>query len=365
MIARVDKAFALLEPYLRDDGQPCLLVADENLGAAPFSAVDAAVEIISNRFDIARAAQAVGLRARFSDFDFSDYPAHHFVRVCYRLSKEKAVVEHVIRQAGRILRVDGELLLCGAKNEGLKRFGKYAADLLRGTVDSRKIGSLYLARISNRGNATGIQPPADDYGRILPVEVDLEALGLPPVQGRTRITLSTKAGMFGAGRIDAGSTLLARALPEFFEGFIRPPRSVLDLGCGCGYLGICASGFAIDRIVATDNCAAAIETCKMNAANLCLPMEVIADDCARSISERFDALLCNPPFHQGFKVNSDLGVRFLRAAGRCLKPEGRALFVVNQFIALEKLASPYFAKIDVVAPTPSFKLVALSTPRPE
>lgn len=361
----MDKAFALLEPHLRNGDQSCLLVADENLGAAPFNAIDATVEIISNRFDIALTAQAAGLQARFSDFDFSGYPSNHFVRVCYRLSKEKAVVEHVIGQATRILRVGGELVLCGAKNEGIRRFAKYAAQLLSGRQDIRKTGSLYLAHITKHHDEPGIQPPADEYGHILPVEVDLAALGLPPVQGRTRITLSSKAGMFGAGRIDAGSALLTRALPEFFAGFVQPPRSLLDLGCGCGYLGICASGFGMDRIVATDNCAAAIEICKINAASLCLSMEVIADNCAQSINERFDALLCNPPFHQGFKVNSDLGERFLQAAARRLKPEGRALFVVNQFIALEKLASRYFANIDVTAPTPSFKLVALSKPRSE
>ncbi|HCO60181.1 MAG TPA: hypothetical protein DIT58_08320, partial [Porticoccaceae bacterium] len=359
----VDRAFALLHTYLGGGGQTCLLVADENLGEASFNTIDSGIDVISNRFDIAHSAQNAGLQTHFNDFDFSGYPANHFARLCYRLSKEKAVVEHVIRQALRVLQVEGELILCGAKNEGLKRFAKYAAQLFQGSADIRKTGSLYLARITKNGNEASTQPPPDDYGQTLPVEVDLEDLGLPSLQGRTRITLASKAGMFGAGRIDAGSAMLAACMPAFFAGFDRAPRSLLDLGCGYGYLSVCAGGFGFERIVATDNCAAAIEACKKNAATSGLPIEVIADDCAGSIRDPFDVVLCNPPFHRGFKADSRLGLRFLQTAANRLKPHGQALFVVNQFIPLEKLAASYFESLEVIARDPSFKLMTLSRPR--
>lgn len=360
----MDQAFALLQPHLQNGSQACLLVADENLGDAPFSTIARQVEVISNRFDISHCAQAAGLKAQFNDFDFSGYPANHFARLCYRISKEKAVVEHVLGQASRVLQVDGQLILCGGKNEGLKRFARYAAQLMGSSAEIRKTGTLYTACIVKHGKEAGARAPVADYSRSLPIQVDLDALGLAPLHGQTAVTLCSKAGMFGAGRIDEGSAMLAASLPAFFAGFDNPPRNLLDLGCGCGYLSICASGFGLETIIATDNCAAAIETCRQNASSLGLPIEVIADDCAGSIREQFDAVLCNPPFHQGFTVSSALGERFLRAAAGHLNPQGRALFVVNQFIPLEKLAARYFENIDVVARNPSFKLVAFSKPGP-
>ena len=66
------------------------------------------------------------------------------------------------------------------------------------------------------------------------------------------------------------------------------------------------------------------------------------------------------PFHQGFKTDSRLTEKFLKSAAQHLKPSGRALFVVNQFVPLEKLAQPAFARCDKIFEANGFKLVVLS-----
>ncbi len=364
----MNPAFALLLPFLQGSSAPagsndenparCLLVADENLHDVDFSSIDKATEVISNRFDIAQRASAAGLSTQFNDFDFSAYPPGHFTGICYRVSKERAVVEHIIDHALALLSDGGELILCGAKNEGLKRYGSVAAKRFDSSVLTRKHGAMYLARITRPpGHSTDIVPTTSDsgtaYNELIPVRVDGD------------LTLYTKAGAFGSAKIDQGSQMLAAYLSTFFHDFAKPPHNLLDLGCGYGYLSACAARFELTRIVATDNCAAAIDTCRANMTRLSLPVEVIADDCAEGIKEKFDAIICNPPFHQGFKTDSALSEKFVEATAKHLKPGGRALFVVNQFVPLEKLAVRIFSDmnvdvvVDLVERNQSFKLIRL------
>ena len=137
--------------------------------------------------------------------------------------------------------------------------------------------------------------------------------------------------------------------------------SVNDLGCGYGYLSCAAAQQGVKQIFATDNNAAALQACAANFAALKISGTVIAGDAGSQINDRFDTILCNPPFHQGFHIESELTDKFLCASKRLLAPHGRALFVVNNFIALEKKARDYFPKVAELARSGSFKLIMLSS----
>ena len=88
--------------------------------------------------------------------------------------------------------------------------------------------------------------------------------------------------------------------------------------------------------------------------------EVVADHIGASLTPGYDVILCNPPFHQGFDVERTLTESFLAASARLLKKRGQALFVVNSFIALEKVAGRYFGEVTAVADNKRFKLVLLT-----
>ena len=374
----MNAAFALLLPFMQGhtckedsdvvqsnvdlkDPARCLLVADENLSDVDFSGIHKATEIISNRFDIAKAATTAGLSAHFNDFDFSIYPPAYFSRICYRISKEKDVVEHIINQSLRLLSPGGELILSGAKKEGLKRYAKIAATNFSSTANIHKQGLVYTAHIINTDlspdptpQTCSLQESNSNYTRLIPVALD------------STTTLYSKAGAFGAARVDQGSAMLVAYLDTFFESFEKNPTSLLDLGCGYGYLAICGTRPGMTRVVGTDNCAAAVDTCRANFERLFehrdISAQVIAADCAASITETFDAIICNPPFHQGFRTDPRLGEKFATASARLLKPGGKALFVVNQFVPLEKIADRLFKNVSVVAKDQGFKLIAMAGP---
>ncbi len=355
--------FLLLQPYVQsaEANQPCLLIADENLIDIPFARLNSSVQVLSNRFDIAHQAQLANCKSLFNDFDFSVFSDASFKRVIYRVSKEKPVAHHIINQSLRLLTDDGELILLGAKNEGIKTYASKAADYFNNPVTVAKHGNFYLATICK--NKTSF---SDAESRSLALKTPYDSLAL--TIDCNNLNLYSKPGLFGWNKIDRGSALLAQHLDEFFAGFATPPSTLLDLGCGYGYLSVMAAqALAAPRlhIVASDNCAAAIIACRKNFAAFTIAGEVIADDCASNITGTFDALICNPPFHQGFKTDSRLTEKFLNSAARHLKHSGRALFVVNQFVPLEKIAQPFFTHCEKIVETHGFKLVVFRKDKPK
>ncbi len=301
---------------------PVLMVADENCLDFPFAAVDRSVRILSNRFDVATAAGDAGLRTRFSDFDFSALADADIHNVVYRVSKEKPVVHHVANGAGKLVPEGGTLWLLGAKQDGIKTFGKTIGRAFGDVGSIGKEGALYRAGITRRLPAPETLDDRD-YTRIR----SISTLDERPVY--------SKPGIFGWDRIDRGSGIMADYLPTF----LTPPQpdhpAILDLGCGYGYLSLMAARLGRFSFTATDNCAAAIAACRENFRVHGIEGEVIADDCGTGLHRSFDFILCNPPFHQGFRQDRRLTEKFLAATQRLLAKTGHALFVVNEFVPLE------------------------------
>ena len=237
-------------------------------------------------------------------------------------------------------------MLSGEKTDGVKTYARHACKLFADSCQPQKLGNYYLARLTNYRDD---QKPLDDKNY----------LALRPIGSPDNLPLQSKPGIFGWNKIDQGSALLLNQLPHFLQSFgeAKQPQSLLDLGCGYGFLACAAAQQGFTQITATDNNAAALRACKANFAALEVDGTVIAGDAGSQIEERFDAIICNPPFHQGFNIDSELTAKFLLASKRLLAPRGRALFVVNNFIALEKKAQDYFPRVREVARSGSFKLI--------
>jgi 16S rRNA (guanine1207-N2)-methyltransferase len=199
--------------------------------------------------------------------------------------------------------------------------------------------------VIKRGAQLGAPLPDQDYSLLRQVALDAE------------LTLWSKPGIFGWQKVDAGSAFLLEHLDVIWP---VAPQRVLDLGCGYGYLTVQAGRrWPAAEFTATDNNVAAVAACARNLEQENIRGVALADDCAATVSGPFDAILCNPPFHQGFDVESELSLSFLQTAKRLLRPGGRALFVVNQFIPLERKAAALFDKVDIAARNRSFKLIAV------
>ena len=356
--------FQLLVQQARKTNGPQLIIADENLKGAPLHLLlEQNITLITNRFDVGEQAHAVGLNYHFSDFDFSPLADNYFDQVLYRVSKEKTVTHHIINSSQRLLKQDGNLVLTGEKNDGIKTYTDKACSFLNSysgnTAKPKKQGKAYISVIHNQpytkqqhSDQASQEPPLDDgnYPQLRScITVDNQ-------------TLFSKPGLFGWNKVDLGSAFLANYLPEFFQRQGAESKQILDLGCGYGYLSLMAGKHANARIVATDNNAAAIAACSKNFSEFGINGEVIAGNCAKNINEKFDSVLCNPPFHQGFDTDNILTQCFVDSSYQHLNQGGKALFVANRFVPIERCAEKFFKtkNIEKVAENKSFKLLILS-----
>ena len=343
-----DTCFSQLLSAIHSGEGRSLLVVDENLPDAPFASLAGQdVTLLTNRFDIWQQAKAADLDAHFSDFDTSAFKPNSFQRICYRVSKEKPVVHHLINRALGLLATDGELIISGEKNDGLKTYAKKAGNYFGSSAHIEKDGNGYTAYIKKESD-TCCEPLDDKSYPELRTNIDIDGTAL-----------YSKPGVFGWDKIDRGSAFLVEQLPAFLK-HLPKEASLLDLGCGYGYIAASAREFGFERIVATDNNAAALAACQKNFSELNIPGEVIASDAGAEIKERFNIVLCNPPFHQGFATDGRLTDKFLATTKRVLRRSGKALFVVNAFVPLPQKAREIFDSVEIVAENKSFKLVAVS-----
>lgn len=335
---------ALLQHYSPE--LPTLWFADEQLQAIDPAWLDhPAIQVISNRYDVWQRLAQQGMNAQFSDWVTEDLPPATRQQVCHRIAKEKPIVHHVINQAASLLAPGGELWLAGAKREGIRTYCAKAAALFGAPAEVRKQGGAYLGRMVRSAQPAGPALDDSDYPR------------LRPIATTHGMTLLSKPGLFAWDKIDRGSALLVEQLPEWLRRL--RPKNLLDLGCGYGYLALMAHDHGVAPIVATDNNAAALLACQANFTAQGVNGTVVAGDCGDTLDQRFDALLCNPPFHRGFSPHGDLTERFLAATARLLSARGRALVVVNRFIPVLRLAAKHFRQRRLYAENSSFQVFEL------
>jgi 16S rRNA (guanine1207-N2)-methyltransferase len=340
-----DTALAALFRQFSPLPYPVWWFADEHITGLALPPAQSDWQCFTNRCDIADQLRAGGYTTQLGDFDIPMDMAQPQT-VCYRVSKEKALVHYIINQALARLPVGGSLLLSGHKNDGLHNYAKKAAALVGCSADIKKHdGAAYVATIIKQQAPSSL---LDDSQYSLIREI----AQVPQ--------LFSKPGVFGWQKQDRGSTLLIEYLPEFLSKFDSLPAQVADLGCGYGFISVMAAQCLPGaQWLLTDNNASAILAAEKNCSVHGLRSELVLADCAAGLQGPVDMVLCNPPFHQGFAVAGSLADRFLAAAHRLLARQGRALFVVNQFIPLERKALGLFRASEVLLEHDGFKLVVL------
>ena len=164
----------------------------------------------------------------------------------------------------------------------------------------------------------------------------------------------TRPGVFAWDRVDAASKLLAEHLPDTLRG------RVADFGAGWGYLSMkvlarCPQVASIDVYEADGR---ALALADANLAGARVPVHVHWHDVAAGVDERFDAIVCNPPFHAlGRGDRPDLGRAFIAAAAAALDPGGSLWLVANRHLPYEEALGSGFGQVRTVAQQGGFKII--------
>lgn len=166
----------------------------------------------------------------------------------------------------------------------------------------------------------------------------------------------TSPGVFSHGRIDAGSALLAEALPT------KLPRSVVDLGAGWGYLTrAILSRDGVETVDAVEADARALACARLNITDDRATLHW-ADATRFRLADRPGAVVMNPPFHEGRKGTPDLGKAFIAAAAAMLPSHGKLWCVANRHLPYEAEIRRLFRDIDEIPGTAAFKIYQASRP---
>ena len=167
----------------------------------------------------------------------------------------------------------------------------------------------------------------------------------------------TAVAGFSAGAVDAGSALLVDHLPAGIRG------DLLDLGAGWGFLA--RSVLPRPEITGIDLVEAEFDALEAARRNIDDPRArfLWEDASLFAPGKRYDAILCNPPFHSSRKADPALGQMFLRTAARLLKPAGVLALVANRHLPYEHTLAECFAETQTVTEAQGYKIVHARKPR--
>ncbi|MGN0846698.1 MAG: class I SAM-dependent methyltransferase [Kiritimatiellia bacterium] len=176
------------------------------------------------------------------------------------------------------------------------------------------------------------------------------------VPGGEKLTFSSLPGCFCHRRADDGGLALAEVAAREIENLRVDPANglrLLDMGCGCGLVGLLVADAWRRRAAAlplhltlVDSHARAIEATRVNAERAGIPVDLIlADDgLPRGRSGEFDLYVGNPPYYSDYRIAEI----FLETAYRALRPGGVCLSVVKTATGLLSLQETYFKTAEVI-----------------
>ncbi len=336
----------LLIEQLSSSNKDLLWICDENINTQLIKQVNPhSTKTITNRYTIHQQLDLRGFNSCLNDFDFSKIG--QFNNIIFRVSKERSLAQHCILQAWQHLAMNGNLTLIGEKNDGLKTHSKFAEKVFNNKAKLQKRGLAYSACLTKTSDCATEDLEKSPYQQLQAIE-------------HNAYSFYSKPGIYGWKKADLGSQLLIAAFKNALSDKVDRNRKVLDLGCGYGFLTLEAAKLGFKHLSATDNNAAAITAAEKNFSEHALAVNLSLDDCAQNITEQFDYILCNPPFHQGFDHDKSLTQLFVNQCAKLLKRSGSAYFVVNEFISLAAGAKESKLNAECLESQKGFKVFKLT-----
>lgn len=164
----------------------------------------------------------------------------------------------------------------------------------------------------------------------------------------------TDNGVFSKGKLDFGTELLLKN----FKYDNPNNKTLLDIGCGCGPIGIYAShlGFTVDM---SDVNKRAIHLSKMSLKEQGLNANVFESDAYKNITNKYDYIVSNPPI----RVGKEKLYEIVMNAKEHLKDGGSLWIVVRKQQGAESMVRDMknvYKTVEVVAKKKGFFIIKAS-----
>lgn len=177
---------------------------------------------------------------------------------------------------------------------------------------------------------------------------DFSATWEASVPGGKKLSFTSYPGCFCHRRQDEGGLALAEVVSRDLAtpNDARSTMHVLDMGCGCGLVGLLIASVAKVDLTMVDSHTRAIEATMKNAAEQGVKAEIILSDngTPQRLDGTFDVFVGNPPYYSDYRI-ADV---FLETAKRAMKPGGVCYTVCKNAAGLEPVQKKYFPEVEII-----------------
>ena len=252
--------------------------------------------------------------------------------------KAKAELDLILAFVTPMLCQGADIYLAGEKKSGIasasKKLSQYGSDVSK--IDSAKHCQLWHVTLNK-------EVARFDLSNWLSVfEVSLNGISLK---------VAGIPGVFSVGELDEGTELLLENM------FTRLEGRVLDFGCGSGVLGcytkLLNPGIKLEMV---DINLLALECARQTAILNDLDVDVYPSDGWSEVKGRLNALVTNPPFHQGVDTEYSTTEGFIKGAKDKLAKHAPFLLVANAFLKYAPIIEATFGRCDVLAENNKFRV---------
>lgn len=259
------------------------------------------------------------------------------------LQKSKPLMLFWLQMILSQLPAEALLYVVGDKDTGIKSWKKKLAELFAEVrvMDNARHCVLYEAMTAKAAITDFDQ---NDYWQSFVVN-----------EMQTPVTICSLPGVFSHGRLDKGTKVLLEAM----QGDKQPPQgNVLDFGCGAGVISACLHQLAGKRrytLLDCDSLALQSSAKTMTSLNDA-KFSVLASDGLAQLTEQYDCIISNPPFHQGVKTHYEVTELFLNRAVHHLKTNGELWVVANSFLRYPLIIERTFGNCETLLVQDGFSI---------
>jgi 23S rRNA (guanine1835-N2)-methyltransferase len=168
------------------------------------------------------------------------------------------------------------------------------------------------------------------------------------------IELHSHANVFGRDKLDPGAAFVLENINKLAKF-----NHVADLCCGSGILGIAyvkqnpdaKMWFYDESYMATQS---SLDSCELNNVD---NFKTCWNDGLKNKQQKFDLILCNPPFHEEHAVGDHIAKRLFDDAKKHLSDDGMLIVVGNRHLGYHVTLKQFFKQVSTLAANSKFVLL--------